>query len=111
MTASKVIERVDKLLPNAYDDETKLTWISEFDGMIKKLVFQEGDGEPYRFPEDMNKELLVPFPYDNLYVHLLEVKIHLYNREYDDYNNLAMVFENRLSEYKKAYIREHAAKG
>ncbi len=111
MTASKAIEKTDKLLPNSYDDETKLGWISGFDGMIKRLVFQEGEATPYVFPEDMEKELLVPFPYDNLYGLLLEVQIHLYNKEYDDYNNTAMVFENRLNEYKKAYIREHAAKG
>ena len=111
MTANKVIERADKTKPNAYDEELKLGWISELDGMVKRLVFQEGEAKPYRFPEDMNTELLIPFPYDNLYELYVGSKIDFYNREYDHYNNSAMVFEDRFKEYKKAYIREHAVKG
>lgn len=111
MTPNKVIERVDKVRPNPYDEETKLGWISELDGMVKRLVFQEGEAEPYSFPADMDKELLIEFPYDGLYAEYIEAKIDFYNREYGNYNNSAMMFESRLSEYKKAYIREHPARG
>ena len=105
MTASKVIEKIDKLLPNSYDEETILGWLSEVDGIVKTLVFKESGAKPYIFPEDMEKELVIPFPFDDVYESYVMSKIHLYNREYDDYNNYAMVFEKKFIEYKKAYIR------
>lgn len=111
MTANKVIEIVDGRRPNAYDEETKLGWISNLDGMVKRLVFQEGKAEPYKYPEDMDKELLIPYPFDDLYALHVEAMIDYYNREYGNYNNSAMMFESQFSEYKKAYIREHRAKG
>ncbi len=111
MTPNKVIERVDSVRPNSYDEEFKLSFISELDGMVKRLVFQEGEAAPYKYPEDMDKELLIPFPYDDLYGLYVESMIDFYNREYGNYNNSAMMFENKFTEYKKAYIRAHRAKG
>lgn len=135
MTANKVIEYVDGLRPNAYEEEVKLQWISDLDGMVKRLVFQEKEVaetlykegkiteeeyndrleaakvKPYVYPDDMDKELLIPPPFDSLYSLYLESMIDYYNREYSNYNNSAAMFEARLAEYKKAYIREHRARG
>lgn len=110
MTPNKVIENVDSIRPNSYSEEVKLGWISNLDGMVQRLVFQEDDAKAYSYPEDMDKELLIPFPFDNLYGLYLESMIDYYNREYGNYNNSATMFQSRFSEYKKAYIREHAAK-
>ena len=87
MTPNKVIERVDKVRPNPYDEETKLGWISELDGMVNRLVIQNNEAQPYRYPEDMDIELLIPYPYENLYQLYVEAKIDFYNREYGIYNN------------------------
>ena len=137
MTPNKAIEVTDRLKPNSYSDEDKLRWINELDGMVKNLVFQwdgkyiaeletqRRSGEitkkkynelidktmPYDYPEDLDKELLIPAPFENLYSLYLEAKIDYHNREYANYNNSAMVFESQFSEYKKAYIREHMARG
>lgn len=138
MTPNKVIEIVDRVKPNTYTEEDKLRWINELDGMVKRLVFQwdekylknlEGkykNGEitkeayeelinktkPYEYPEDMDRELLIPAPYDeDLYTLYVQTKIDFYNREYTNYNNTATMFEIRYDEYKKDYIRNHRAKG
>lgn len=111
MTPNKVIEIVDRLKPNAYSEEDKLRWIDELDGMVQKLVFQADEIIQYSYPEDMDKELLIPAPYENLYALYLEANIDYHNQEYGNYNNSAMMFETQYSEYKKAYIREHPAKG
>jgi hypothetical protein len=137
MTPNKVIEKIDRLKPNSYSEEDKMGWINELDGMVKRLVFQWDEGyiaelktkrdfgqiteeeyndliekaKPYEYPKDMNKELLIPFPFDDTYALYLEAKIDYYNREYGNYNNSAMMFETQFNEYKKAYIREHPAKG
>ena len=111
MTPNKVIEKVDGRRPNAYDEEIKLGWISNLDGMVKRLVMQEDEITPYSYPEDMDKELVIPFPFDDLYELYIESMIDYYNREYGNYNNSAMMFEAQFTEYKKDYIRKHRAKG
>lgn len=111
MTPNKVIEIVDGLKPNTYDEEAKLRWINEFEGMVKRLVIQDDEFTPYVYPDDMDKELLVPAPFDNLYCFYVEAMMDYYNKEYEYYNNTAGVFEARFQEYKKAYIRENMARG
>lgn len=110
MTPNKVIEKVDRLKPNAYTEEDKLEWINELDGMVQRLVFQEDNVTQYVYPNDMEKELLIPAPFDDVYTLFLEAKIDYYNREYSNYNNSAMMFESQFSEYKKDYIRNHQAR-
>lgn len=111
MTPNKVIEIVDRLRENPYSEEDKLRWISDLDSIVRRLVIQDTEAVPYMFPDDIDRELLIPYPFDNCYELYLEAMIDYYNREYGNYNNSAMVFENRFNEYKKAYIREHAARG
>lgn len=111
MTPNKAIEIVDRLKPNSYSEEDKLRWINELDTMVQRLVIQADKIESYSYPEDMDKELLIPAPFDDLYTLFLEAKIDYYNREYGNYNNSAMMFEAQYNEYKKAYIREHRVKG
>lgn len=110
MTPNKVIETVDGIRPNSYTEEQKLGWISDLDGMVKRLVIQEDEVKPYSYPEDMDTELLIPAPWESLYSLYLESMIDFYNREYENYNNSAVMFETRFTEYKKAYIREHMAR-
>ena len=137
MTPNKAIEIVDSLKPNPYNEEDKLRWINELDGMVQRLVLQWDEkylkelkakyesGElteaqykelldntkQYVYPDDMDKELLIPAPFDDCYTLFLEAKIDYYNREYANYNNSAMMFEAQFGEYKKAYIRQHQARG
>lgn len=110
MTPNKAIERVSSVLPDAYSDENKLRWISELDGMVRRLVYQEAETEPYKFPEDMDKELLVPPPFDGVYEAYIMSKIDFHNQEWGKYNNTATTFHTLFDDYKKAYIRENMPK-
>lgn len=109
MTANKAIERIDRLKPNAYGEEDKFSWLSDLEGMIQRTVFQRNEDEIVKmaYPDDMDKELLVPFPYEEIYPMYLAAQIDYENREYANYNNAAMNFNDRFSEYKKLYIMEH----
>lgn len=111
MTPNKAIEIVDRLKPNSYNEEDKLRWINELEGMVQRLVIQSDKVEQYAYPDAMDKELLITAPYDDCYTLFLEAKIDYYNREYGNYNNSAMMFEAQFSEYKKDYIRKHPARG
>ena len=112
MTPNKVIEIVDRVKPNSYTDEDKLRWINELDGMVQRLVMKRAEVEQYTYPNDLDRELLIPAPYDeDLYTLYVQAKIDFYNREYTHYNNTATMFELRYDAYKKDYIRNHRAKG
>lgn len=111
MTPNKVIEIVDRLKPNSYSEEDKLRWLNELDGDVQRLVMQLDEVKQYSYPEDMDKELIIPAPFNDVYALYIEARIDYHNREYANYNNSAAMFEARYSEYKKAYIREHQAKG
>lgn len=107
MTPNKVIEQVDAKRPNVYSEEDKFSWLSEVDGMVRRLVYQEVDAEPYKYPEDGDTELLIPAPFDGVYALYVEAMMDYYNREFANYNNSAQMFSIRFEEYKKAYIREN----
>ena len=106
-TPNKVIEHVDNVKINTYRAEEKFQWLCELDGMVKRIVMQEEDSVGYAYPDDMDTELLIPHPFDGVYALYLEAQIDLHNREYEEYNNTILVFNGKLDEYKKAYIREN----
>jgi len=110
-TPNKVIEIVDRLKPNSYSEEDKLRWINELEGMVQRLVIQADNIIEYVYPDDMDRELMIPAPFDDVYSLFLEAKIDYYNKEIGNYNNSAMMFEAQFSEYKKDYIRKHRARG
>ncbi|MBO5700897.1 MAG: hypothetical protein J6S71_00500 [Clostridia bacterium] len=105
MTANKVIERVDAIRPNSYNEEQKFGWINKLEEMVQRLVIQTSEVNSLSYPEDMDAELMILAPFDDLYELYLESMIDYYNREYGNYNNSAMMFQTRFTEYKKAYIR------
>lgn len=110
MTPNKAIERVNSVSPDAYSDENKLQWISELDGMVRRLVYQTQEAAPYRYPEDMDTELLVPAPFDGVYELYIMSKVDFHNQEWGKYNNSATVFHSLFDDFKKAYIRENMPK-
>ena len=109
-TPNKVIETVDRVKPNAYEPEDKLRWISELDGLIRRVVMQAEEAAEYRYPDDGDRDLLVPYPFDDIYSLYMQAKIDFYNKDYNDYNNAVAVFQERFDEFRKAYIRENMPK-
>ena len=110
VTINKIIEQVDEVILNTFDEEMKFHWLANLDGQISRLVLQSEEPVVYEYPKDMDRNLLVDAPFDGIYAMYLEAQIHLHNREYDDYNNAAMVYSSLLDEYKKWYIRENRPK-
>ena len=110
MTPNKAIERAYSVSPDAYSEENKLQWINELEGMISRLVYRETEFVPYNFPEDMDKELLVPAPFDGIYELYSMSKVDFHNQEWGKYNNTATAFHSLFDDYKKAYIRENKPK-
>ena len=109
MTMNEVIEYVDRVKPNAYSNDDKYKWINTLEGLVSREVLRH-EAPEYDLPEDADTPLLVPAPYDDMYHLYVSAMIDLYNREYDDYNNTVMVFQERLEQYKLWYIQTTPAK-
>lgn len=105
-TMNKVIEHVDRMHPNVFTDDDKYEWIKTLEGLVAHEVLQE-DAPDYALPDDADKDLLVKSPYDDIYLLYVTAMIHLHNREYDHYNNAAVVFHDRYEQYKAWYIRNN----
>ena len=52
-------------------------------------------------------ELLVPAPYDEIYLFWLESKIDYWNGEVGKYNNSITMYNTAYSAYEKYYNRTH----
>lgn len=106
MTINKAIEQVDGIVLNTFDTEAKFHWIANLDGMIARVVMGMAEPVGYEYPKDMDKPLLVVEPFEDIYELYLQAMIDFHNREYDNYNNSMLMFNERLEDYKAWYIRE-----
>lgn len=104
-TMNSVIEYVDGLRPNVYEQTDKYRWINTVEGLISTEVLDMAEPVKHEIPADADKELLVPHPYDDLYSLYVFSMIDFHNKEYDHYNNSALMFAERLEQYKAFHIR------
>lgn len=103
MNVRKAISRANDQRMNVISDEQKYAWIYELDA---KLADEFGvDIKENPFPEDA--ELLVPYPYDNIYELYLVAMIDYYNQESNLYANDMEMFNASLSEARAGWIRSH----
>ena len=113
MKIIQAIKRLDALIFNTYEQSDKLEWLSRLDTMVKKQIIDTHEGaEDIVFTEyddstDPNTELLVPSPYDEMYLRWLEAQIHYHNGEYDKYNNAIIMFNTAFEAYQAHYTRNH----
>ena len=117
MELIEAIGRVDAVKPNGFTREEKIRWLSVLDGMIQNEVIDTHEGaeavEFHGYDEETSVQtvLLVPHPYDYLYVHWLEMQIDYANGEYGKYNNSRDMFNSAYSDFKRYYNRTHLPKG
>lgn len=64
-------------------------------------------GPPMSWPEDGDKPLFVPVEYGELYVFYVIAMVEFYTREYGSYNNTIILFNDRLSDFLRAWRRAH----
>ena len=117
MTISDAITRIDALKFNTYTELEKTAWLSTIDGMIKREIIdthEDGDSvvfEGYDENTSLDTELLVPAPYDDLYIKWLEAQIDYTNGEYGKYNNSKMAYNTAYTAFESWYNRQHMPLG
>ena len=114
MTLQEALDMADQLKPNMMLESIKIRFISEIEGKIHKeiLMKHEHDDEDETCPTydsdtSRDTELLVPAPYDMVYVYWLLAQIDHMNMEMDKYNNDRALFENAYREFNDYWTREH----
>ena len=116
MTLMEAITRIDELKYNTYSREEKIRWLSKLDGMVKHQIMdthEQSDAVPFtgydgETPGDT--VLLVPEPYDELYLWWLAAQIDYYNGEFDRYNNSVALFNTGFDVYGALHHRKHMPK-
>jgi len=125
MKLQQAIDRVDEMRPNMQDQALKIAWLSELDGLIWKELIRkhwmtgeeyesyrhDANGQPlmpeYDNDTDPGQELLVPFPYDNIYLYWLMSKIDEQTMEQEKYNNDRAMFNASWESFSDYWTRGH----
>ena len=113
MTIFEAISRIDAVKPNSYSQHEKVSWLSTLDGIIKTEIVDTHEGAEnvtfngYNSETALTTELLVPAPYDEVYLFWLESKIDYWNGETGKYNNSVLMYNTAYSAYEKFYNRTH----
>ena len=102
MTILEAITAAQALTGSAINQGTMLRWLSELDGQIAFDVYHFNLWNPYT---DTGKTLLVPYPWDGMYVHHLEAMTYFTNGEYNRYQNAQTMAQTALDEFKRAVQR------
>lgn len=113
MTILEAINRIDAIKPNGYGQPDKIRWLSTLDGIIKREIIDTHEGgesvsfEGYTENTNLTKELLVPAPYDDIYLRYLELQIDYANSEFGKYNNSMSMYKAAYNAYANHYNRTH----
>ncbi len=102
MKIKDVIAWVDEIKPNAFSSETKLRWLNQLEGTLAADVFLMAPTEARQMqytPADMDAEMLVEPPYDDIYELWLAAKIDETNGEYNKYQNTMQSYNARRSAF------------
>lgn len=107
------IRKLDSLKFNTYSQDDKVDWLSRLDKMVKDQIIDTHEGgesvsfDGYTADTPMETVLLVPAPYDEIYLRWLEAQIDYHNGEYDKYNNAIIMFNTAFEAYQSHYNSTH----
>ena len=112
MTINEAIARVDDLRDNTMAPNIKIAWLQMVDQQVYNEIIKGRVGAdavtlPDYSDNDGERVLLVPPPYDMLYVYRLEAEICYKNQEIDRQANALTRYNELMDAFAKQYAREH----
>ena len=116
MTIIEAISLADTLKPNDFNQLDKVRWLSNLDGLIKRSIIDTHEGsEDIQFSEynestPLDTVLLVPAPFEDIYIKWLEAQIAYHNNDYARYIISSTAYNTIYHEYTKHYKEHHMPK-
>lgn len=104
MTVTDTISQADELRLNTISDEQKAAWVMGLDQQIGERI--DMDSYVHSWPAG-DGELLLPAPYDRVYVLYLCSQIDYYNNETALYGNDKAVYDEAMREAMAWWRRQH----
>ena len=112
MTINEAINTLDNQKTNTFSRQDKLGWLSRLDGQIyQELHCGQGDFPGYTDQTDPQTQLLVPAPWDEIYLHYMTAQIDYLSGEMTRYTNAALLYNTTLAAYVRHYTRTHLPQG
>lgn len=117
MTLNKAIVKCDLICPNNVESEIKVDAISSLESrLIREVLSQYPDISVDRdfggySADELERELLAPAPYDEMYAHYAAAQVYLILHEQKHYNNEMLIFNSLLADYKVYLIKNHRPGG
>lgn len=132
MTVAGIIEQYNSEFNNQIDDSVKLGWLKKLEQMIINEVINShahdladnnslnlkvsgstlhitkaGSLKDHIDSWDMDTELLVPEPYDDLYIYFLDQRIALRTNDKSKFNAATTMYNNALLQYQQYFNRTY----
>ena len=113
MKIIEAINKADELKFNAFSQEQKVSWLSRLDHMVKTQIIDTHEGGEavdftgYDGDTDMHTILLIPAPFDEVYLRWMEAQIDYHNGEIDKYNISITMFNTEYEAFANWYNRKY----
>ena len=104
MTTKKLVELLRELTPTEFSDSILLMWISNCENTILTDVLLASPEDCVELTELNDEKLIVPHPWDKLYLPYMQAQVAHANGEYDHYGNYIALFNAYLEEYARHII-------
>lgn len=112
MTLGNALLLIDEKQPNSESAGQKIQWLRQLDMEVfhEVIMTHEGSIPPlpaYDTTTELDRVLLVPEPYDSIYLHWLQSRIDYTLGDTERYNNSNAQFEADRTAYRAWYNRTH----
>ena len=104
MTVKEIIEYTDKLKPNSFDFETKLSWINFVEGMLQSEILNV-PLDKIKVLSNANDTLLIPHPYSQAYSFYIASMIDFFTGDFAKYENSSAAYNDAMKLYAKCVLR------
>ena len=110
-TLQQALTRIDAICPNAWDETAKLLWLNECESMIQTRILGTAPEACITYDADTARStvLLVPAPFDRLYVYYVIAMCDYAAHETAHYADSMALFNAALDEYAKWHQRTNGA--
>ena len=106
MTASEAIARAKEIRQGSIGYSQYLSWLNVIEGRVQTELLEKNTDEVIKYTEETDaSELIIPHPYDEVYIFYLCAMTDFANEEMELYSADAQAFDSRFEDFKKYYSK------